>query len=73
MLIDAERIEQEIRNVEERQRAGLVSLGFHEPDRLFQENQRAIAALETPMPTLSEEDLIAYALQRQKDVREGVS
>jgi hypothetical protein len=61
MLIDAERIDREVDGLRALQTAELGAVGFHDPQRLWREHEARVAHLQH-QPTMTDEQLIAYAL-----------
>lgn len=71
--MDAERIDGRVRHVEFLSRAAIEATGLSEPERIWRARDEAIAKLQQQAPTMSEDELIAYALRRQQEVRGTVS
>ena len=69
MLIDAERIDRELRAVDKLDDGAIYALGWHEPERLWRVRQQALDDLLRPMPTMTDEQLIAYALEQGRKAK----
>jgi hypothetical protein len=66
MLMDAERIERDVQVLEDIQRAELNAYGWHEPKELRRLRDRVRGALLMKRATITDADLIAYALEQQR-------
>ena len=73
MLIDAERIDREVRGAERLNTGAMNAVFWHDPERGFRIRDDYLAALSRPMPTMTDAELIAYALQQQRRVKGQVS
>lgn len=66
--MDAERIEGEQRYVRFLGEATIHAAGFVQPELIHRAREDALARLRQHAPTMSEDELIEYALQRQREV-----
>lgn len=69
MLIDAERIDRELRAVEKLDDGSVIALGFHDPERLWRAREQKVFELQRPMPTMSDAELIAYAIEQGRKAK----
>ena len=70
MLMDAERIEREIQSVRDVRVFGkLVAFAFHQPEELDRMDERLLNGWRSGRSTLTPEDLIAIALERQRQLK----
>lgn len=73
MLIDAERIDRELRTLDAVEAASLNAAGFHEPHRLSHIRDARLADLSRPLvERYTAEQLIAYAMSEAQK-KAGVS